>query len=208
MPTCIKGKIFYYITGNPSETWPWANAPIKIYKSQTSEIVEEGSSDESGNYCIDNVPAMINVDIIADEYIGSNYHYYGKKTGVYTGLMKIEAGSTTPGATNWKPYVGTFGIYLDVDTSAAGFTSTPIYITSLGGASYHWMTTGATSIYNATPTGFRVYLRPTYSDGRKINPNFANEKLWHIQWIGMEQRSCSAGNCIEIEDILAERMGA
>ena len=53
--------------------------------------------------------------------------------------------------------------YLDVDTSAGKFTSTPRYFTTLGGNSSHWATTGATSIYNATPTGFRVYVR--WSDG-------------------------------------------
>jgi len=200
MRTCIKGKTFFYDRGKEI---PMDNTTIEIYYSETSKKIGEGSSDKLGNYCIDNVPIEIDIDIKAKKFVSPNEQYRGEKIGVFTGpgLMKIEAGSTIPGATDWKLYEGAPGIYLDVDTSAAGFASTPIYITSLGGSSHHWMTTGATSIYNATPTGFRVYLSPTFSN-EKTTPNFANEKNWYIQWIGIEQRSCNAGNCIEIEGIL------
>ncbi len=94
------------------------------------------------------------------------------------------AGRTTPGATNWQPY-GSNGIYVDVDTSSAGFTTTPVYVTSIGGISSHWQTTGATSIYQASPTTFRVYVR--FSDGSAITPAVANSYQWHINWIAMPQ---------------------
>lgn len=94
------------------------------------------------------------------------------------------AGRTTPGATNWQPY-GTNGIYLDVDTSSAGFTTTPVYVTSIGGDGWHWLTTGATSIYQASPTSFRVYVR--FSDGSSLTPAQANGLRWHINWIAMPQ---------------------
>ena len=101
---------------------------------------------------------------------------------------KIIAGSTSPGETNWKVYRASdgkiHGIYVDVDTRSAGFSTTPNYITSLGGDGWHFNTVGATSIYNSTPNGFRVYIR--YADGQIPTPTFANEKKWHIRWMGIE----------------------
>jgi hypothetical protein len=94
------------------------------------------------------------------------------------------AGSTTPGSTNWQPYAGNTGVYLNVDTSAGKFTTTPTYFTSLGGNSSHWATTGVTSIYNATPTGFRVFVR--WSDGSALTPAQANAFQWHVNWLGVE----------------------
>ena len=99
--------------------------------------------------------------------------------------IKICSGSTTPGSTNWQPYGGNTGIYLDVDTSVGKFTSTPRYFTTIGGNSSHWATTGATSIYNATPTGFRVYVR--WSDGSALTPAQANSFQWHINWLAVEE---------------------
>jgi len=96
--------------------------------------------------------------------------------------IKIASGSTTPGSTNWQVYSAN-GVFLDVDTSAGKFTTTPKYITSIGGTSSHWATTGATSVYNATPTGFRVYVR--FSDGSALTPATANSFQWHINWVGV-----------------------
>ena len=104
---------------------------------------------------------------------------------VSTGIgIKIAAGSTTPGSTSWQPYSGNTGIFLDVDTSAAKFTSTPRFFVTLGGNSSHWSTTGATSIYNATSTGFRIYVR--WSDGSSLTPAQANGFQWHVNWLGVE----------------------
>jgi hypothetical protein len=100
------------------------------------------------------------------------------------GAVKFQgSGSTTPGSTNWQPYPGNT-IYLDVDTSAGKFTTTPKYFTSLGGDSSHWATTGVTSIYTPSPTGFRVYVR--WSDGSVLTPAQANSLQWHVSWLGVE----------------------
>jgi hypothetical protein len=111
----------------------------------------------------------------------------GKVTSpmVSSGNAKIGYGSTPIGNTKWIDYYfngNQIGIYVDVDTSSAGFTSTPIYITSLGGQAHHWRTVGASSIYEATPTSFRIYLQGLDA----ITPQFANKNNWHIQWIGIE----------------------
>ncbi|SEA38201.1 hypothetical protein SAMN05660964_01454 [Thiothrix caldifontis] len=98
---------------------------------------------------------------------------------------RIASGRTTPGATDWRVYTtAPGGIVVDVNTSSGHFSTTPVYITSLGGDSSHWATTGATSVYVPTATGFRVYVR--WSDGRPITPAEANGFKWHINWIGME----------------------
>jgi hypothetical protein len=103
-----------------------------------------------------------------------------------TGIsLKIASGSTTPGSTNWQPYSGNTGVYLDIDTSQCKFNSTPRYISTIGGSSSHWATTGATSIYDAKPTGFRVYVR--WSNGNSITPAQANSMQWHINWIAIEE---------------------
>ncbi|MBN1596038.1 hypothetical protein JW933_08950 [candidate division FCPU426 bacterium] len=95
-----------------------------------------------------------------------------------------QAGTTPAGQTNWQAYQGgTTGIYIDVDTSTAKFAHTPVYLVSLAGDSYHWETTGAASVYHATPTGFRIYVR--FWNGRELTPAFANQKKWRIQWIGI-----------------------
>ena len=97
--------------------------------------------------------------------------------------MRFASGRTTPGNTNWQVYSGN-GIFLDVDTSSGGFAKAPAYITSLGGNSSHWATTGATSIYLPTATGFRVYVK--WSDGSALTPAQANGFQWHINWFGVE----------------------
>jgi hypothetical protein len=91
----------------------------------------------------------------------------------------IVGGLTPPGNTAWQPY--TEGIFVDVDTSVGQFTSTPIYITSLGGNGSHLETIGATSIYLPTRTGFRVYVR--WANGGSLTPDVANQNGWHINWI-------------------------
>jgi hypothetical protein len=97
----------------------------------------------------------------------------------------IARGSTPAGNTAWQQYPTGEGVFVDVDTSSAGFTTTPIYITSIGGTSSHWATTGATSIYDPTPTGFRVFVR--WSSGGALTPAIANQYEWHINWIAVPQ---------------------
>ena len=104
-------------------------------------------------------------------------------TPVLSQTVQIARGSTPVGNTAWQQYPNGEGVFVDVDTSSAGFKTTPIYITSIGGAGRHWGTTGATSIYAPTPTGFRVYVR--WSIGGSLTPAEANQNEWHINWIAV-----------------------
>ncbi|HIK07997.1 MAG TPA: RICIN domain-containing protein [Trichormus sp. M33_DOE_039] len=104
-----------------------------------------------------------------------------------TTVAKIASGKTKPGATNWQVNGGS-GILVDVDTSTAGFSRTPIYVTSIGGDAWHWGTTGGSSVYNATEKGFRIEIRfeGDFSSGAALTPEKANEYKWHVNWIAIE----------------------
>ena len=97
-------------------------------------------------------------------------------TRVVSSGATVCKGQTSQGATNWQQY-NSEGIYLDVNTAGCGFTSTPLYFTSIGGATSHWTSSGATAIYSPTATGFRVYV---YTPG--ITPALANAWGWHLNW--------------------------
>lgn len=91
-------------------------------------------------------------------------------------------GQTPPSVTTWAPYGSQ--LVLTVDTSGCNFDEEPIYITSLGGASNHWRTTGATSIYEAGPDSFKVYIN---SQLGSITPAQANVNRWHINWLAVRR---------------------
>ena len=101
------------------------------------------------------------------------------------------AGSTTVGGTDWKQY-GSNSIYVDVDTTNAGFIDTPLYFTSIGGNYRHWEVDGINAIYSPTKTGFRIYLRDDLSD--YLTPELANQMGWNIQWLGVQKTDCCAGS--------------
>jgi len=88
------------------------------------------------------------------------------------------AGETPLGNTKWVKYGKKNGIYVDVDTSACGFSKTPVYKTSIGGASHHWTTTGASSVYKAKKNSFRIYIHQ-----KDITVKNAKKKKYHIKWI-------------------------
>jgi serine protease len=100
-------------------------------------------------------------------------------------------GQTAQGASAWQQY-GSDGIYLDVNTVACAQAVPPLYLTSLGGWANHRLASGATSIYNATATGFRVYI---YLPG--ITPALANQYGWNINWQALPNFSYQLSQCTE-----------
>jgi len=82
-------------------------------------------------------------------------------------------------ATSWRAY-GSY-ILMDVDTSSCGLTATPRYFTSMSGDSNHWTTLGATAIYSASPTGFRIYIQK--SGG--VSTSYASGRNWRINWVAV-----------------------
>lgn len=94
---------------------------------------------------------------------------------------RIFAGQTPQGF-GWK--VSGNGVYIDVDTSAAGFSKTPIYVTSIGGLKGHEELVGPSAVYKPTATSFRIYVMRR--DGAKITLDMADYFQWYINWIGYE----------------------
>ncbi|PJF01972.1 hypothetical protein CUT44_00765 [Streptomyces carminius] len=98
------------------------------------------------------------------------------------------AGSTAPGQ-NWQTYNDGPGIYLDVNTVSAGFSTalgTPVYTISLGGNERMWYLAGSSSVYAPTVTGFRVYLRKLSLEEPALTVSDAQQWNLHVNWIGAQ----------------------
>lgn len=99
-------------------------------------------------------------------------------------FMQICTGKTAEGSTDWMPYgANATGVFVDINTAECGFDALPIYIVNMHGNSENWETTGGSSAYLRTASGFRVYVR--YWNGSPITPDESNQKGWHIQWIAI-----------------------
>lgn len=95
---------------------------------------------------------------------------------------RIFVGQTQPGQ-GWEQY-HTDSATLRVDTSAANFSSTPVYVISVGGTGGHYAVTGDACVYYPARNQFQVYLRyPTtpFSLG-----DLARRNGWYVNWIGIE----------------------
>lgn len=95
---------------------------------------------------------------------------------VHTGGISC-AGRTSPGSTSWVSTPNGW-IYVDVDTSSCGFTSTPTYVTSLVGKAAQWKSRGSSEIFMPSAEGFRIYI-----SFPGITPEYANTRDWHVNWI-------------------------
>ncbi|MBI3801828.1 MAG: hypothetical protein HY268_33265 [Deltaproteobacteria bacterium] len=93
--------------------------------------------------------------------------------------LRIAVGRTDPLKTQWVQY-NDGGIYVDIDTSSAGFASTPSYFTSLSGHTNNWMAQGVTSIYLPTAKGFRVHV-----GYRALTAAQAKNWDWSVSWIAI-----------------------
>lgn len=94
------------------------------------------------------------------------------------------AGQTPPDTTDWKQYRDTrYGAY--VDTSSAGFTATPLYLTSIGGTGGHWFVSGASAIYSPQPDRFRVHLRWLEGNYDADIVPYARNAKWHVNWLAI-----------------------
>jgi len=95
--------------------------------------------------------------------------------------MKVCAGSTGRSTTDWRNNEGS-GIYYDVDISDCGFKTIPTVTTAIEGSSSHWVSLGTSSIYNTSPSAFRIYLLNTYMNPRNGQ---AEKYKWNVEWIAV-----------------------
>ena len=106
--------------------------------------------------------------------------------------QRIATGTTPTTGAGWVQYTNTTfsgnrGVYIDVNTAGAGFTTTPFYFTSIGGSideSGSWLLTGVNSIYSATASGFRIFI---HSEGEDLTPAIMSTRGWYIRWMGVGQ---------------------
>lgn len=101
-------------------------------------------------------------------------------------LINVGFGRTSVESTDWMNY-GSKGVYVDVDTTSAGFINTPLYFTSIGGNSSHWTVTGGSAIYQPTNKSFRIYVRRPDAVS-EITVEAMRINKWHINWVGIETR--------------------
>lgn len=110
-------------------------------------------------------------------------HVIGNLLGAAKGstneALRIVVGQLDPKTTRWRQYTEG-GISVDIDTSSAGFSSTPLYFTSLGGHTNNWLAQGVTSIYQPTERGFRVHI--SYPE---LTVAKAKEWGWYVSWIAV-----------------------
>jgi hypothetical protein len=66
-------------------------------------------------------------------------------------MAHIAGGRTSPDSTDWQQYSDGNGIFVDADRCSTGFRGEVVYITSLGGRTNHWATTGGSSVYPGRP---------------------------------------------------------
>jgi len=95
--------------------------------------------------------------------------------------LKVVCDSTPPGATSWQNDVPGV-VYVDVNTTGlagANFTSTPYYLTSIGGSISMWDQYGG-NISFATATGFRLYIKMFVGDR-----DYAISNGWYVSWCGV-----------------------
>jgi hypothetical protein len=104
----------------------------------------------------------------------SKWHVNWASVAVNTNVPGVCSGGSP--SNTWVQN-GANAIYMDVNTTACGFTTTPAYFTSLYGTSGHANSIGATSIYSPTATGFRVHIKKS-----GVTPAYAAGRSWAIAW--------------------------
>jgi len=94
--------------------------------------------------------------------------------------MKVCAGSTGRTTTDWTNY-SSRAVYIDVDISDCGFKTVPTVTTAVEGAGNHWLATGTSSIYNTSPSAFRIYIN------NNDNPQNGKAEIWkwNVEWIAV-----------------------
>ena len=132
----------------------------------------------------------------------------------------IHQGVTSP--QGWEDYfISTRpyqGVFVDVNTEACGFTTTPHYLVTLeavgtlqGTGSCAWEASGYTAIYTPSPTGFRVYARWTdrelercsiFPDGTNLTAEIAERLGYVIRWTAISADVATSLAWVGLGDIL------
>ena len=129
--------------------------------------------------------------------------------GTESSSSSLASGSTVPGNTDWTSavmhlYVSTYAphitMYVEVDTSAHKFGTTPLYFAQLvaqgkliDGVSEAQQQADLSSIigtgiiYASSATSFRMYIGGIGPSGVGMGKAQLNERGWHVQWVAVPQ---------------------
>jgi len=95
--------------------------------------------------------------------------------------MKVCAGTTGRDTTDWTYHSSTTVSYL-VDISDCNFSRIPTVTTSVEGNSWHYVSLGTASIYNASPTSFTMYLK---NNDKSLAGEIPEGYEWNVEWIAV-----------------------
>ncbi|MGW0484047.1 hypothetical protein [Nonomuraea sp. NPDC003214] len=97
----------------------------------------------------------------------------------------LTASGRTEAGQGWKSIDSTH-LYIDVDTSDAGFTATPAYVTTIHTSGTRaYVFDGFTDFGATSPTGFRLYF--WRADHNPLTPADAERIGLRVNWIGHQQ---------------------
>lgn len=153
------------------------SVPYALYAKTADSVVNDNVIDADA----DPSNELQNLSISGDTIFLSNGGFVQQADPVIEatgGLSSICSGSTTPGV-GWQVYDPNT-IYLQVNTSGCGYSTTARYFTSVGGTGSHFELTGVSAIYAPTPTGFQVYVQK--NSLTPLSPSDAVSGQWFINW--------------------------
>jgi hypothetical protein len=138
------------------------NVVLKEFSSWSSSSSDSSSSEDEFSSGLRGEIAALNAAIVTlVNQLGAQQATLGAQQAAINALL---AAQPHTGITNaWQAFTeqgtGVLSVRVHVDLTPLGLTTVPKVYTSLGGNDYHWRTTGATSIYALTKTGFDVYVK-------------------------------------------------
>ena len=153
------------------------SVPYALHAKTADSVINDNVNDADA----DPTNELQNLSISGDTIFLSNGGFVQQADPVIEasgGLSAICSGSTSPGV-GWQVYDG-LTIYLQINTSSCGYTTTARYFTSVSGTGSHFELTGVNAIYAATPTGFQVYVQKNSLGA--LTPSDAIAGQWFINW--------------------------
>jgi hypothetical protein len=153
------------------------SVPYALHAKMADSVINDNVNDADA----DPTNELQNLSISGDTIFLSNGGFVQQADPVIEatgGLSAICSGSTSPGV-GWQVYDG-LTIYLQINTSSCGYTTTARYFTSVGGTGSQFELTGVNAIYAPTPTGFQVYVQKNSLSA--LTPSDAIAGQWFINW--------------------------
>lgn len=123
------------------------------------------------------VPLHVNGACRVENNLTVKGRLYGAVEGPGGEEYRVASGQTARSTTNWIRSTANT-IYVDVDTTGAGFAVVPQYYFNLVGDAGHHTVMGTGCVCNPTKDGFRVYLHRESG----VTVTEARTNKWYIQW--------------------------